>query len=241
MTVLGLFGPTTRSLSLTEIADQLGMYQSSTHRLLLTLEGGGFLARSKESGRYRLGPRIVELADQAIPGFDVRDLARPHMRDLVHEFRESVALGYYDDGSVVYIEMIGGTQSLNISARIGARHPAPCVASGRAILAHLPDEVERLIAAGLPPCGPGLSLDAAKFRREIQAVQRRGYSIDDSTFMEGVRAVSSAIMDHDDRPVAALTVVAFSARFPKSLMREAGKRTLEVAEAISAELRHDPA
>lgn len=240
MTVLGLFGPTTRSLSLTEIADQLGMYQSSAHRLLLTLEGGGFLARSEESGRYRLGPRLVELADLAIPGFDVREIAKPHMQELVSEFRESVSLGYYDDGSVIYTEMVGGTQSLNISARIGARHPAPCVASGRSILAHMPEEVERLIAAGLTACGPGLKTDPDTFRREVETIRRRGYALDDATFMEGVRAVSSAVLDHENRPVAALTIVAFSARFPKTLMREAGKRTLEVAQAISAELRHQP-
>jgi DNA-binding IclR family transcriptional regulator len=237
MGVLGMFGPRTPTLSMSEIAERLGMYPSTAHRLLHTLEDGGFLMRDKDSSRYALGPRLLELATQAMTDMDVRRIAEPHLRELLHEFGEAVSLGYYDNGDVVYLESLPGLHSINIATRVGARHPAHCVASGRAMLAHMPDEAERLAAGGLSSCG-ARSVTADDFKRDLATIRRRGYALDNATFMEGVRATASVILDHENRPISAVTVVAPSSRFPQSLMTRAGKRVQETAEAISAELRH---
>jgi DNA-binding IclR family transcriptional regulator len=241
MAVLGLFSAQRPSLSLTEIAEELEMYPSSTHRLLGTLEGGGFLMRQRESGRYQLGPRLLELAGQAMSDLDVRRLAEPHLRSLLHEFRESVSLGYYDGGDVVYLEALPGLHSINITTRIGARHPAACVASGRAMLAFLPDEAERLTAADLARCaeaGARHPFSLETLRRDLTAIRRRGYALDDATFLEGTRAAASPVLGHDDRPIAAVTIVAPSARLPQRRLAQVGRRVRETALAISDEIRH---
>jgi DNA-binding IclR family transcriptional regulator len=237
MTVLGLFSAQRPSLSLTEIAEALEMYPSSAHRLLGTLEGGGFLMRSRESGRYRLGPRLLELAGQAMSDLDVRRIAEPHLRGLLHEFRESVSLGYYDDGDVVYLEALPGLHSINITTRIGARHPAACVASGRAMLAFLPDDAARLTVEDLRRCA-GRPFTLASLRTELATVRRRGYALDDATFLEGTRAAASPVLGHDDRPIAAVTIVAPSARLPQRRLAQVGRRVRETARAISDEIRH---
>ena len=56
---------------------------STASRLLATLEAGGVVERAPDAGPYRLGLRLVALADGVLARLDVRDLARPRLRTLV--------------------------------------------------------------------------------------------------------------------------------------------------------------
>jgi IclR family transcriptional regulator, KDG regulon repressor len=238
MSVLGLFTPERPALSLVEVAKALDLYPSTAHRLLNTLEDGGLLRREESSGLYRLGLRLLELSDHVMADFDVRNVAAPHLRALVHEFGEAVSLSCFDDGHVVYLDSLLGTHSFSLVNRIGARQPAYRVASGRAMLAHLPEETERLIESGLDPGSPATPMaQPTRLRGELAGIVKRGYAIDKGTAVEGFNAVAAAILDFSGTPVAAITVLAPSGRLPEKAMRTVGARVSEIAISISDELR----
>jgi len=61
------------ALSLTQIAEQVGMHKSTVHRLLATLENRRFVHRDKATGLYRLGFRFIEMASLVLQDVGLRD------------------------------------------------------------------------------------------------------------------------------------------------------------------------
>jgi IclR family acetate operon transcriptional repressor len=65
-----------------EIA-RTGVNASTVSRLLATLVAGGLVEHVPETGRYRLGPRLVQLGNVVLARLDLRQIARPHLHGLV--------------------------------------------------------------------------------------------------------------------------------------------------------------
>ena len=55
LNILSLFSDETPSLRVGDVSASLGLGQSTTSRLLSTLEALGYVMRDQETGRYRLG------------------------------------------------------------------------------------------------------------------------------------------------------------------------------------------
>ncbi len=74
-------------LGTNEIARRTGMTPSTVSRQLGTLAASGLVERVPSSGRYRLGIRLVHLANAVLARLDVREVARPHLVALVEATR----------------------------------------------------------------------------------------------------------------------------------------------------------
>ena len=66
-------------LGTNELARRAGLPASTVSRQLGTLASTGLVEHDPESGRYRLGIRIVQLANAVLARLDVREIARPHL------------------------------------------------------------------------------------------------------------------------------------------------------------------
>ena len=66
-------------LGVNALARHIGVNASTASRLLATLERGRLVQR-EPGGPYRLGLRLVALADGVLAGLDARELARPLLR-----------------------------------------------------------------------------------------------------------------------------------------------------------------
>ena len=65
LSILGCFTPQRSVLGIAEIADDLGMSRSTTHRYVITLVALGFLEQGA-SRKYRLGLRVTDLGMSAL-------------------------------------------------------------------------------------------------------------------------------------------------------------------------------
>src|SRR5882724_2366024 len=70
-------------LGTNEIARRTGINASTVSRLLATLAGAGMVEHVAETGRYRLGIRLLQLGNSVLARLDMREVARPHMQALV--------------------------------------------------------------------------------------------------------------------------------------------------------------
>ena len=61
LSILGVFGPDQPQLTLSEISDRTGLPVTTTFRLLGEFVEWGALVRDGDR-RYRIGPRMIELA-----------------------------------------------------------------------------------------------------------------------------------------------------------------------------------
>jgi DNA-binding IclR family transcriptional regulator len=119
--------------------------------------------------------------------------------------------------------------------------PAHCVASGRVLLAYLePAEVERLARVGFSSCSSGAAFSVDALRRELTAIRRQGFAIDDGKWRPGLRGTAAPILDSTSRPVAALCVVAFAADLSSEEVRSMAGTVRQTADRIAQLMGYSP-
>ena len=161
-----------QGLGVNEVARRIGVNASTTSRLLATLERGGILQREPR-GPYRLGLRLVALADAVLDGLDIRDLGRPVLRSLVEDTGETATLSVPGAGEAVTIDFIAGDASVVGVARLGRRSVGHATATGKVVLAY----------AGLGGGDAQLTAftdktitDPDALERELEQVRARGFA-----------------------------------------------------------------
>ncbi len=131
-----------------EIARELHVHRSTALRLLGTLERHALVERDNKSAKYRLGPRLPQLASVVTGESDLRSIARPVCEALAGALSETVTLDVLVGDEIVPIEQATGSTSVVSVNWLGRHTPVHCTASGKVILAFGP--------AGDPraPAGP---------------------------------------------------------------------------------------
>jgi IclR family transcriptional regulator, KDG regulon repressor len=189
-------------LTLNEISRRVGLNKSRTFRLLHTLAEYGYVERTSDGVRYKLGVKLFELA--ANVRRDIRDVARPFMLDLQGQFNEMVNLGVLDGSDVLYLDIVESSRPFRMSATVGCRMPAYQTSMGKAMLACLEADDPSSASSGLIRKLPPGQLEAVC--RELETIRRRGYAVDDEENERGVGCVGAVVMDVAGHPLAALSV-----------------------------------
>ncbi|WAL68452.1 IclR family transcriptional regulator [Amycolatopsis cynarae] len=207
LTLLGERG----ELSVTDAGRELGVAPSTAHRLLSTLCHRGFAVQA-ENRLYRPGPQCLRLAG---PGREPRlpELIRPYLERLFSQVGETVHLMVRTGSEVRFADGIESGQPLRVGLRTGARMPAYCTSGGKAMLADLPaTEVDALHAGGLAPW-PGEKIkDLAGLHRELRAVRRHHFGLNQDESEPGVTAIGASVGVVAGQH-AALTIAVPTARF----------------------------
>src|SRR5436305_2769850 len=89
-----------------EIARRTGINASTVSRLLSTLVGGGYVEHVPSSGRYRLGPHLLRLANHMMASLDLRSLARPHLLALERGTGETATLSIAGEEAAVTVDFV---------------------------------------------------------------------------------------------------------------------------------------
>jgi IclR family KDG regulon transcriptional repressor len=238
MRILSSFDGQHAELGVSEIAQATGLHKSTTHRIMMTLLNGGFLERTADGERFRLGLRLVELGMSALRGLDIRRAAFPYMEQLVERFQEICTLSMFDRDQVLYVEVVHSQHSLTIGARVGRHLPPHCTASGKVLLAFLPTEVvEPVLNAPLAVYTEKTITSPDQIRDELKAVRQRGYALADEEFEVGVWAISAPIRDIDGNVIAALSIPFPTNRLRRERIPEIAQALLEAANAVSAHVQ----
>ena len=124
------------SVALGDLAVRLGLTKSTTHRLASALVERGFLSYSVRTG-YRLGAQMLALGFLAQAQIDLVDIARPQVEALAQLSEDTVHFGVLDDDRALYLDKVGGSRRVNISSRVGDRHPLTSTGLGKALMLDL--------------------------------------------------------------------------------------------------------
>ncbi len=131
--VLEIVADAPDGLTVTEIAQALGIGRTVVYRLVVTLERHAFLRRSAD-GRCRLGLAVLTLGRQVQPV--LRDVALPALRLLADAVGATAQLTIAEGGEGFTALVVEPSRSdVHVSLRMGARLPLEAGAAGRAILA----------------------------------------------------------------------------------------------------------
>lgn len=225
-------------LGTNELARRAGLPASTVSRQLGTLASTGLVEHDPESGRYRLGIRIVSLANAVLARLDVRKIARPHLEQLVRDTGETGTLHVAGDEDAVTIDFVPSAHLVQHVSQLGRPSIAHATSAGKVMLAF----------AGRPlPTGPFAAYtprtitDPDALANEIDRVRRRGYAEGIEEREPGLNAVAVPIWSANGTLAAILALQGPTTRFDRAAVRAAVGPLLEHAEAISEALGFDPA
>jgi IclR family acetate operon transcriptional repressor len=222
---------------MTQIAEQIGIHKSTVHRLLGTLEKKRFVERDPVTGVYHLGIRLLQMAYLTLEQNDLRRIAAPFLRRLWENHQETIHLAVLDDVDVVFVDVIESQQRVKLAAAIGQRLPVCATASGKAILACMPDEyVRHILQRGQPRYTEHTLVTSEAFFEDLGRVRERGFAFDEQELEVGINAVAAAILDLHGQPMAAVAIAGPAFRLTQERLIEFGPSVLAAARDITQEL-----
>ena len=223
--------------SLTQIAETVRMSKTTVHRLLTTLETRRFISRDKDSGMYRLGFRLVEMASLVLQDMELRRWVRPHLKSLSEQYGETVDLSVLDGSHVMYLEVIESQRRVKLAAATGQRLPAYFTASGKALLAFTPEEqVRKILKENIAGHNGENGMTVKRALEDLSKVAERGYAVSEQEYEEQINAVAAPIFDADNNAVASIAIVGPSFRLSGERLPELGESIRKIADQISREV-----
>ncbi|MGH3509671.1 MAG: IclR family transcriptional regulator [Nocardioidaceae bacterium] len=130
--VLQVLAESPHGLTVTGLAERIGVNRTVVYRLVTTLEQSGF-ARRDGSGRVHVGLAVLSLASAVQPV--LRELTNPVLRELAERLGTTAHLTVVDGGEALAIAVVEPSWTdYHVAYRVGARHRLDQGAAGRAIL-----------------------------------------------------------------------------------------------------------
>ncbi|MGY1602256.1 IclR family transcriptional regulator [Geodermatophilus sp. SYSU D00815] len=203
--VLGAFDGDHRSLNLSQLARRSDLPLATVSRLAADLVDGGLLVR-RAGGRYEIGARMWRLGLLAPPTV-LRELALPHLQDLVAATGHTVHLAVLDGPSALVIERLAGTRTLPTRHSPGGHLPLHCTAVGKALLAYAGHELVAAATADLHRHTPYTVADPRVLARQLDEIRRSGVARSAQEHRLGVSSLAVPVHGHEG-VVAALGVLA---------------------------------
>lgn len=220
-------------LGTNEIARRTGMTPSTVSRQLGTLAASGLVERVAASGRYRLGLRIVHLANALLARLDVREVARPHLLALVEATGETATLSVPGDEDAITVDFVPGSHQLQPVSRLGRPSIAHATSAGKVMLAfsgrELPDGPLRAYT-------PRTITDPQALTREIARVRERGWAQALGEREPDLTAVAAPVRSSRGELEAIVALQGPSSRFDAAAVKAAVPVVVEHAAGISREL-----
>ena len=243
LSILEAAGRRPDGLTNSEISRKLGIPKSSASYILRTLERRGYLRRDVESGRYRLGLKILSLGGDAQANLDIADIALPFMHMLEEKIHMTVHLAVLDQGEAVYIEKVEAPGFFKVNTWVGRRMFLHSTSVGKCLLAWLSkQEVEAIVKEqGLKKRTPKTITTMTRLLADLERVKEEGYAMDDEENSLGARCLGAPVFDAMGTVVAALGASGTLTQVDEASMPRLAEAVKETARRISRQLQRSGA
>ncbi len=184
-------------MSNAEISRKLNIPKSSASYILRTLEAQNYVTRDVESGKYRVGLKILSLSRGALSGLDVRGVALPIMRHLTQQTALTCHLAILDGPDAVYIEKVEPEGFIRMDTWVGRRMRVHATSVGKALVAHIPqDRLEQILSkTGMEKRTSKTLTTLPRLLKELEKVRAQGYAIDDEENNLGARCLGAPVFN----------------------------------------------
>ena len=216
-----------------ELARLTGLPPSTVSRQLGTLATTGLVEHDAETGRYRLGIRVVRLANAVLARLDVRRVARPHLEELVRLTGETATLHVPGEQDAVTVDFVPSAHTIQHVSQLGRPSIGHATSAGKVMLAFtgrpLPDGPLRAYT-------PRSINDRTALEAEIERVRAQGFAEAFEEREPGLAAVAAPVWSTSGALAAIVALQGPTTRFGRAAVRGAVTPLTDHARAISREL-----
>lgn len=178
-------------LSNKEIAARTHLSAPTVSRLCHTLQQLGYLFYDGETGRYSMGPAILKLSYVMLRNIDLRQIARPLLRDFAEHTSVTVAINIRDRQRMVVLEGVSGTSPVALRLEVGSRIPIISTAAGHAYLAGLMLSGSDDTLAEIRLADPDAwQHNLADIERACEEIRLRGFCVEQGGWQSEINGVA---------------------------------------------------
>ena len=242
--ILEQFRDKNLSLSVPEIALELGLPRTTAHDLVHTLLACGYLERiDNGSHRFTLGLRVFELGSTYASQLDIHQEGMKIAKKISQGCDETVQMGIRDNTDVVFIVRVDSSQTLRLVSAVGSRLPAHCTAVGKMLLSALSnDELSNLFKGQkrLSAMTANSIASIQDLAKEMDVIRKRGYAYDDCESNEDARCVAAPVYDRNGSICAAMSITVPVTRMNSNRKKELVPIVQQGAKELSLRLGYIP-
>ncbi|HXY16807.1 MAG TPA: IclR family transcriptional regulator [Gaiellaceae bacterium] len=217
----------------TELARRTGISASTVSRQLGTLTRLGLIEHAPSTGRYRLGVRVLRLANAVLGRLNVRDVARPQLEELVHAVGETATLSIPGDADAITVDFVPTERYLQGVTRLGRPSVGHASSAGKVMLAFGDVPLPR---GKLAAFTPRTIIDPEALAAEIARVRQDGYAEAVDEREVGLSAVAAPVWGAGGELAAIVALQGPTSRFDEAGMQAALPLLLACTKAISVAL-----
>lgn len=225
-------------MGLIDLSDRVGLHKSTVHRLLRVLERHRLVEQNSETGKYRLGLKLFELGSRSVAHLDLAGRTRPALTQLVFETGETAHVCILDHGEVLSLANIETPRTIRTPSTVGRRNPAYCTASGKALLAFLPEEeLDQIVRSeGLKSYTRNTITVAAELKSELERVRKRGWALDNEEIEENLKCIAAPVRNYTRAVVASVSIAGPAFRMTHPKIPVLVRAVLRASVRLSADL-----
>jgi IclR family pca regulon transcriptional regulator len=242
LAILSFFTRERSVLGVADIADELGMSRSTTHRYVITLVALGYLEQDT-SRRYRLGLSVTDLGMSALSSTGLREHAHSYLEELRHRTSYTTSMAVLEGSEILYVDRVRSFRlaqsKIDLDLRIGSRLPTYCTAMGKVLLAYLParERRERIAEMKLTRRTASTIRSKRMLVSELEDVMDVGLAVNDQELAPGLLSVAVPVRNEVSEVVAAVNIAAHSSMISlEQLVDALGPHLVSTADRISARL-----
>src|SRR2546429_8806403 len=196
--ILAVLGSGTPRLGVTEIADRVGLAKPTVHGLLRTLEAHELVAQDPDTGKYSLGPGVLQLGNAYLDGSDLRARSLRWAESLAGRAGEAVWVATPSGSRGIVLHHVFRPDNTVQILEVGAAIPWHACALGHAIVAYLPDAGRAAaMAADLAPLTGRTKTSRVALGRALAQVRKQGYAVEDQEATVGDAGVAAPLVGRD--------------------------------------------
>lgn len=193
----GAIGP----LSLKALSAAADLPISNCHRYCVSFVRSGYMLQDATTGRYDLGPRLIQAGLVALARSDAIAVATEELEALVDETGNTGQLAIWGDRGPTIIRWITGRLAVRTSMTLGTTLPLLTSATGRIFLAFLPQRQTAALASYEAMAGGG---DPQALAAQAQVM---GIGQVTGDHIPGLSAVAAPVLDAYGEATAVITLI----------------------------------
>ena len=204
--ILAVLGSGTPRLGVTEIAERVGLAKPTVFGLLRTLVKHDLVAQDPFSGKYSLGPGVLQLGNAYLDGSELRARSLLWAESLAQRANEAVWVATLSGTRVIVLHHVFRPDNTVQILEVGAAIPWHACALGHAIVAHLQAQEFAHVIAAEPLTGRTRTTRAA-LGQALAQVRRRGYALENQEATVGDAGIAAPIVSREGTVAGAIGLV----------------------------------
>ena len=207
-----------KEMGVSEIANQLGVYKSTVHRTLATLQNKHFVQKNEVTDKYWLGSSLYAIGMMVANTYSLVDIVAPEADILYMKVKDivNVSILHVDSlngyKSVVIYKARGPLPILGMNPEIGSSMDAYASSVGKCMLAFNDIDWPIIKSTGFHAYTEHTITNIDALKAEMEEVREKGYAIDNEEREVGLFCVGAPIFNKEGKAIAAISISGPKAR-----------------------------